>query len=635
MKIQDLKKIVKNKKIALFGCGTTIFENAHEFDRIINDDSFITVCYKNSISLLDHKCDIFCCDDRPNGCDISKVDAIKIYTGSNFDDDKKSIYDLCCYGHCVNSDKNISLLENIAIINSHVYEFTSILCLLAGLDVKEIYLFGVHLADGDIFRFFDTNGHFYKGDITVRDPVIYSAYIMYIDYVVPFLEFYKTPCYAVTQKGIAPFPRISFDSLFTDEKNFLERENKDPFEEFKSVMDKSYYTNFHGLSTDSNHSELFYHYFINNTHYLNEETWHSLNPDLKTKSYPFEEEWKIFQENFPEIIQKIKDFNHYPITEFHLKNYFFYRGLHEKRTVEFRKDHNLYKLIFIPSCVPYMDKYETIKIIVLENISETQISYYQNKYNIKPEETFVFTDLSEAEYFLRISTRKQGLITAIIPVRKGSERCSNKNIRLFGNTNLIKKKIECLKLVPEIDEIIVSSDSDEYLDLAESLGVKAHKRDDFYCSSHIESKKVCSYLCKEVIKTSHTLYVTVVTPFVTTKTYSDIIHKYRNNNTHTSVATAKEIKSFLWDDVKPINYNSDEMPISQNLPTYYIPTFGATIFETERGSRQGSVLGIYPSFHIVDEIEGIDIDTSYDFVISELLYKEGIETMSDVKKYLE
>ena len=46
-----------------------------------------------------------------------------------------------------------------------------------------------------------------------------------------------------------------------------------------------------------------------------------------------------------------------------------------------------------------------------------------------------------------MSIQLDGKITAIIPVRKGSTRCKNKNIRSFGNTNLLKLKIETLKKV--------------------------------------------------------------------------------------------------------------------------------------------------------------------------------------------
>ena len=47
-------------------------------------------------------------------------------------------------------------------------------------------------------------------------------------------------------------------------------------------------------------------------------------------------------------------------------------------------------------------------------------------------------------------------ITAIVPVRKGSVRVKNKNIRPFGESSLLELKIKQLKKVSGISEIIVS-----------------------------------------------------------------------------------------------------------------------------------------------------------------------------------
>ena len=62
-------------------------------------------------------------------------------------------------------------------------------------------------------------------------------------------------------------------------------------------------------------------------------------------------------------------------------------------------------------------------------------------------------------------------ITAIIPVKANSSRLPGKNILPFGNSNLLVHKIEQLKQVEEITDIIVSSDSDIMLEMAENAGV--------------------------------------------------------------------------------------------------------------------------------------------------------------------
>ena len=50
-------------------------------------------------------------------------------------------------------------------------------------------------------------------------------------------------------------------------------------------------------------------------------------------------------------------------------------------------------------------------------------------------------NISESERNDDIKVNNDGKITAVIPVRKGSTRVKNKNIRNFGDTNLLKLKI--------------------------------------------------------------------------------------------------------------------------------------------------------------------------------------------------
>ena len=58
----------------------------------------------------------------------------------------------------------------------------------------------------------------------------------------------------------------------------------------------------------------------------------------------------------------------------------------------------------------------------------------------------------------------------IIPARAGSQRIPNKNITPFGDSNLLEMKLNILKEVPDIDEIIVNSDCDDMLAIGEKYG---------------------------------------------------------------------------------------------------------------------------------------------------------------------
>lgn len=56
-------------------------------------------------------------------------------------------------------------------------------------------------------------------------------------------------------------------------------------------------------------------------------------------------------------------------------------------------------------------------------------------------------------------------ITAVIPIRTGSQRVKDKNLRSFGDTNLMELKIKTLLQVPELTSIVVNTNSEEAIDI--------------------------------------------------------------------------------------------------------------------------------------------------------------------------
>ena len=230
--------------------------------------------------------------------------------------------------------------------------------------------------------------------------------------------------------------------------------------------------------------------------------------------------------------------------------------------------------------------------------------------------------------------KENGKITAVIPVRSGSTRCKNKNIRDFGDTNLLKRKIEILKQVDEIDEILVSSNCDEMLKIASDLGVSTHKRDDKYCTTECSGKDVFFELASN-IKNEIMLYTHCVAPFVNIDYYKKCINEWKNkNNLNDSINTVNELQHFLWYNNKPINYDYFNAPPSQLLPIYYTPNFGINVIKTKDVFKNKNIIGKNPKFISSSSIEGTDIDHPHEFVISELLYNHNIETDEDAKNLL-
>jgi YrbI family 3-deoxy-D-manno-octulosonate 8-phosphate phosphatase len=220
------------------------------------------------------------------------------------------------------------------------------------------------------------------------------------------------------------------------------------------------------------------------------------------------------------------------------------------------------------------------------------------------------------------SANNDGKITAVIPVRKGSTRCKNKNIRNFGDTNLLKLKIETLKKVKGIDRILVSSNCDIMLGIAKDLGVDIHKRDEQWCQTNTTGSQVFTDLAKNV-NTQILLYTHCVAPFTSKNNYENGIKMFLNNPIG-SLVSAKLLKEFILYNNMSINYDLNKAPPSQNLPDYFIPNFSFVIVNTKDVLLNKNIIVKPIKEFVMDSIVSTDIDYSSDFLISENLYKHDI-----------
>ncbi len=213
-------------------------------------------------------------------------------------------------------------------------------------------------------------------------------------------------------------------------------------------------------------------------------------------------------------------------------------------------------------------------------------------------------------------------ITAVIPVRVGSQRVKNKNLKPFGDTTLLSLKIDNLLKVSKIDEIIVNTDSEEAIELAIAKGISFHRRDPYYASSECSNSEFLEHL-GIVTNTDIFAYCPCTTPFITPSTISNSLDKFINSNTHDCLATVSPVKEFLWLDGNPINYQREKQPNSQNLPDIYALNFGLNLISRENLILNKNIVGLNPIFTVTDEIEGLDIDTPLDFFIAEQIYLKG------------
>jgi CMP-N-acetylneuraminic acid synthetase len=213
-------------------------------------------------------------------------------------------------------------------------------------------------------------------------------------------------------------------------------------------------------------------------------------------------------------------------------------------------------------------------------------------------------------------------ISAVIPVRKNSQRVKNKNLRLFNKKNLLIYKIEKLKHIKYIDQIIVNSDSEEAIKIAKDLKVKFWKRDEYYASSKCTNSEFWSHIA-ETTNSEYIMFTNCTSPLVKISTYNKIFKKFEETkNINDSLNTVTEEKSFLYLDNKAINFDPSKAPNSQNLPNIVKLNFAINILPTKLMHLKKSVVGNKPYLFHINQVEGFDIDTTFDFEFAEYLHKK-------------
>lgn len=227
-------------------------------------------------------------------------------------------------------------------------------------------------------------------------------------------------------------------------------------------------------------------------------------------------------------------------------------------------------------------------------------------------------------------------IIAIVPVRAGSKRLPNKNLLPFGKQTLLEHKISQLQALQKrglISEILISSDSEDMLSLGLSKGVSVHKRAEEFADevSRSFSEVIVNIISHTKDSNKHILWSPCVCPLCGEERIAQALETYEckvvESNEFDSVVSVVGLQAYLWDSHKPLNYQPGKGHIpSQNLPKYFLIVNGFYIAPRERMLEWEYFFGKNPYRMEISEIEGIDIDTKFDYMCA----KAGYELLSQL-----
>lgn len=222
---------------------------------------------------------------------------------------------------------------------------------------------------------------------------------------------------------------------------------------------------------------------------------------------------------------------------------------------------------------------------------------------------------------------------AIIPARSGSKGLKDKNIKLLNGKPLMAYTIEAAIQSKMFDEVMVSTDSEEYADIAKKYGAKVP----FMRSSELSNDTASSWdvvrdildKYKEAGKEFDT--IALLQPTSPLRTAKDIVEGYTimNDKSANSVIGVCEVDhSPLWMNILPvdnsmhdfINPHILELP-RQKLEKYYRINGALYIIRTDFLLNNKNIYNEKSYALIFDKEKSIDIDDEYDFIVTETIIK--------------
>ena len=211
---------------------------------------------------------------------------------------------------------------------------------------------------------------------------------------------------------------------------------------------------------------------------------------------------------------------------------------------------------------------------------------------------------------------------ALIPIKLGSKRVPGKNIKPFFDGTPLMSFIQqaCLN-AKNIDEVYVYCSDDAVIPYV-LPGVKYLKRPEYLDGDNINANDFIREFMNSV---EADIYVNAHTtsPFAKPETLEELVDKVAGGE-FDSAFCAEPIRTFMWENGRPTNFDPDHFPRTQDLPLIYGETSIAYVFTKESFTKHNRRLGSKPFIKEVGKIEAMDIDYPEDFEIADAIYKEVI-----------
>lgn len=219
-------------------------------------------------------------------------------------------------------------------------------------------------------------------------------------------------------------------------------------------------------------------------------------------------------------------------------------------------------------------------------------------------------------------------VLAIIPARANSKGIKDKNIVSVGGRPLIVWTIKAAKKCKYIDRIVVSSDGDEILGVAERYGAEKLKRPASLAADKVRSELVIVHALRSLAKKGYipdlVVYLQPTSPLRTAKHLDKALEIFKEKKVDALISVVKInnkiLKAFVeMPDGFIIGISDNNFPFMnrQNLPSVFMPNGAIYIVKTKDFMKNRKFLAKRTIPFIMSAEDSIDVDTLDDIIFLE------------------
>jgi CMP-N,N'-diacetyllegionaminic acid synthase len=224
-------------------------------------------------------------------------------------------------------------------------------------------------------------------------------------------------------------------------------------------------------------------------------------------------------------------------------------------------------------------------------------------------------------------------LVAIIPARRGSKGLPGKNMRPLAKKPLVQHAIEAAQAAGQFDQVLVSSDDDAVLELAERLGAMPLRR----ALALASDTATMSDVIKDVYETSNAVGAPIgdafallqpTSPLRTARHVTECITQFKSGNYASAVSVCavehapQKALTIVDGKLQPLFGWKDLQANRQSLAPAYRQNGAIWVVTWPSFCEHGRFVVAPAMPYMMDIVDSLDIDTRADFNFAEVAFAE-------------